>query len=1078
MSGSKFIRGDIRTSGTQIVLDDTSTGKTGILKGTNSTAIDLTLPSTSGNLIAAEHGGDSTKNLQVDVSSSTPSTKTTLVAVQTANRSISLPDASTTLVGTDTTQTLTNKSVDSDANTISNIKVTDFKASALASDLGTSATSSQLPTAASAKAYADTVAAASAAASVPTSRQVTAGAGLSGGGSLSSDITLDVSVDGSTIEIATDALRVKDLGITNAKLAGSIDAAKIGTGQVSTSVFEHLIGVSSPIQTQLNNKITANAAITAGTATKITYDAKGLVTAGTSLAASDMPSNIDATKIATGSVTNTEFGYLDGVTGGIQGQLDAKVTANSTIAGATFAKITYDAKGLVTSGANLGPTDLPAGIDALKIGTGTVTNTEFGYLDGVTSAIQTQLSNKQPLSQSLSTLAAISSAGYLAYDGAGSVIGVTATTLRNALSPLTTKGDLYVYGTTNTRLPVGTNGQVLAADSAEASGLKWIPAASGTGSGEINLILNPNSSTNWTGTATVATDSTASNFPLQGALDSAIKISSSTSGQYQEYAFSVPSALARKLKIDLWYKHAGSATDWKVELYKGGVKQVLKTDVSGNSYLPAGTGRFQTDFDFEVASYTLRLVRAASVSMDLYVQGVVVGPGLNAQGAIVTEPTAFTPTGTWTNTTYTGFKSRTGTMAEYYVRLVLTGTPSAVNLRINQPSNETIDTSKIIDYRTPIGRIRIHRVGTAVVEGSIVFDSATQVAAVYWKDNAVAVAASTTNGISPTAPYTFASGDVAEITWRVPIAEWAGQGTVNIGAGAQVEYASSNEAWDATGTTTKYGPSGSAITGALTAGRFKTVTFTSPLQTDDLIQLEYRLAGSNVWISQEETLNPWVATAGFGFGGNIQAVTANSVTVLFAQYMGQGTVYNTQTGAINWSAATYDAWRVRRCKASSPVGFGLATATESGLVKGGSVPGINNAVAVASGYIGEVLEATQATLTSIGGVSLDYRDILSVTLTPGLWTLTGLMTFGANSGTNTTVQAGITASAGNVGTGLSTGVSLAEGPGPTANYNMSLVVPNRIVNISSSTTYYLKARSQWTGAAPTAACRLVAVRIG
>ncbi len=40
-------------------------------------------------------------------------------------------------------------------------------------------------------------------------------------------------------------------------------------------------------------------------------------------------------------------------------------------------------------------------------------------------------------------------------------------------SPLTTKGDLYTYDTGNQRLPVGTDGQVLKADSAETTGLKW-----------------------------------------------------------------------------------------------------------------------------------------------------------------------------------------------------------------------------------------------------------------------------------------------------------------------------------------------------------------------------------------------------------------------------------------------------------------------------------------------------------------------------------------------------------------------------------------------------------------------------
>jgi hypothetical protein len=40
-------------------------------------------------------------------------------------------------------------------------------------------------------------------------------------------------------------------------------------------------------------------------------------------------------------------------------------------------------------------------------------------------------------------------------------------------SPLTTKGDIWVYTTDNARLPVGTDGYVLTADSTQASGLKW-----------------------------------------------------------------------------------------------------------------------------------------------------------------------------------------------------------------------------------------------------------------------------------------------------------------------------------------------------------------------------------------------------------------------------------------------------------------------------------------------------------------------------------------------------------------------------------------------------------------------------
>ncbi|WP_374032343.1 tail fiber domain-containing protein [Bdellovibrio bacteriovorus] len=63
----------------------------------------------------------------------------------------------------------------------------------------------------------------------------------------------------------------------------------------------------------------------------------------------------------------------------------------------------------------------------------------------------------------------------------GGTGATTAIAAFNILSPLTTKGDVLGNdGTNDVRLPAGTNGQVLTADSAQASGLKWATPTTGT----------------------------------------------------------------------------------------------------------------------------------------------------------------------------------------------------------------------------------------------------------------------------------------------------------------------------------------------------------------------------------------------------------------------------------------------------------------------------------------------------------------------------------------------------------------------------------------------------------------------
>lgn len=57
---------------------------------------------------------------------------------------------------------------------------------------------------------------------------------------------------------------------------------------------------------------------------------------------------------------------------------------------------------------------IPSNIDATKIAAGTVDNTEFESLNGVTSSIQTQLDAKQPLDADLTSISALTTTGLLA----------------------------------------------------------------------------------------------------------------------------------------------------------------------------------------------------------------------------------------------------------------------------------------------------------------------------------------------------------------------------------------------------------------------------------------------------------------------------------------------------------------------------------------------------------------------------------------------------------------------------------------------------------------------------------------
>ena len=225
--------------------------------------------------------------------------------------------------------------------------------------------------------------------------------------SFSTNTTVNITWDsGSLSNEAITSVHIGVLSKTNNSIPTGISATKIADGTISDTEFQYLNGVSSAIQTQLDAK---QATIT-GSATTIDTE---------SLTANRAVISNGSQKIAVSDVTDTELGYLDGVTSAVQTQIDSK---QATITGGATT---------ITS-SNLTASRALQSNGSGKVEVSDVTTTELGYLDGVTSAIQTQLDAKQTSDAQLTDIAGLTptDSNFIVGDGSNFVTesGATART--------------------------------------------------------------------------------------------------------------------------------------------------------------------------------------------------------------------------------------------------------------------------------------------------------------------------------------------------------------------------------------------------------------------------------------------------------------------------------------------------------------------------------------------------------------------------------------------------------------------------------------------------------------------------
>lgn len=484
-----------------------------------------------------------------------------------------------------------------------------------------------------------------------------------------------------------------------------------------------------------------------------------------------------------------------------------------------------------------------------------------------------------------------------------------------------------------------------------------------SGSGEKNYISNPSANgaiTGWTSVndLDVARTTTAGDLPREYTTASGIKITADSNTQstadYVYYDFTLDDVdLSKKLKIQWAQKTTGTYT-------AGDLAVVITTQADRTTALhtpittaiPAVDGVFTTYFDASTTA-TLSLVIRATTDMTtdggIVISDVVVGPGVGVQGAVVSEWKTFTSDpapgnfGTVANTSWR--YRRIGDSAHIKGAFQM-GIRQASTAAIALPTGMTLSASA-----TPASAAR-NLVGhwyasgggsptivTASAQGALHIDPAANTTNIYF---AHAVADGTGFGKNNGTNIGGANSEYVAVDFTVPIAEWAGSGTVNL-AQNDVEYASNSDDTATASVTAsgfQYGPNGAPFSSNWAIGTSYTrgIQFQTAIQPTDRFEVEVSEDSGVTWLPASDgggnICSSMMVQGTSYYGVQVRSLSSTAVKVIFyangrspsnATYAGNGAAWSTLSGGVN-------RWRVRKISGGQAVGFGIASAGSSGLI--------------------------------------------------------------------------------------------------------------------------------------------------
>lgn len=465
----------------------------------------------------------------------------------------------------------------------------------------------------------------------------------------------------------------------------------------------------------------------------------------------------------------------------------------------------------------------------------TTTAAEIGYVNGVTSSVQTQLD------------------------------------ARISKSFLTAKGSLISASASSTpaEILIGSDGQVPVADSTQTSGIGWSNI-----SGVKNYVTNGDATSATTGWATYAdaaaatpvdgtagaptltlTRSTAT--PLRGAGSFLItKDAVNRQGNGASYDFTIDVAdKAKPIQISFDYQIASgtfsggtSSTDSDLEVYIYDVTNA--TLIQPSAYKMDGSVAstnygFKGSFQASSSSVSYRLIiHAATTSASAYTvkfDNVVVGPIVSTTGVPASDWVSKTMTLTNAgNGTVSARMSRVADTAWFQGTITVGSSLPTSTITLNLPSGMTIDSAKSNGLTMGIAGAS-NSGGSGSYTGQVRYDTATSVIfygdsnATYW---------------SPTVPRTFAAGDRIDFTFSVAIVGWSSNVQMSNDTDTRVVAASYSASgaisWTATGGgnfDTKLFDTHSAVTTGANAWKF-----TAPLPGIYRVAATIQVnASSQVW---------------------------------------------------------------------------------------------------------------------------------------------------------------------------------------------------------------------------------------